>query len=61
MKNVSREVMANLPIPLPPQNEQWRIVTRVDELMRLCDALEQSIDAAQSKQAQLLDAVMARV
>ena len=38
-----------LPIPLAPENEQQRIVAKVDELMALCDRLEQqtltSIDA----------------
>lgn len=48
-------------IPIPPLEEQRRIVARIDDLMRLCDALEQGIDAAQAKQAELLGAVMARV
>ena len=42
---VSREGLSiaklgNFLIPLPPLAEQCRIVTRVEELMRLCDALE---------------------
>ncbi len=40
MKNVSREVIMNLPVPLPPLAEQSRIVAKVEELMALCDALE---------------------
>lgn len=48
-------------IPLPPLEEQKRIVSRIDAMMHLCDTLEQSIDAAQAKQAELLDAVMARL
>ena len=61
MKNISREVMNNLPIPLPPLAEQHRIVTKIDQLMALCDRLEGSITAAQAKQADLLNAVMAQV
>lgn len=48
-------------LPLPPREEQERIVARIDALMHMCDTLEQSIDAAQAKQIELLDAVMAKV
>ncbi len=48
-------------IPLPPLPEQQRIVTRIDQLMALCDRLEQHIDAATGKQTELLNAVMAQV
>lgn len=40
MKNVSRECILNLLIPLPPLAEQQRIVAKVNEIMALCDALK---------------------
>ncbi|MBN2793205.1 MAG: restriction endonuclease subunit S [Desulfuromonadales bacterium] len=61
MKNVSRQVIAELPIPLPPFPEQQRIVARIDQLMALCDQLDQQINAATGKQTELLNAVMAQV
>lgn len=61
MKNVSRKVMSELPVPLPPINEQHRIVARIDQLMALCDTLDQQIDTTNGKQSELLNAVMAQV
>lgn len=48
-------------VPLPPLPEQHRIVTRMHELMKLCDSLDSQIDAASVKQTALLNAVMALV
>jgi type I restriction enzyme S subunit len=39
-KRVSTEYFAYSPFPLPPREEQHRIVAKVDELMALCDRLE---------------------
>jgi type I restriction enzyme S subunit len=47
--------------PLPPVAEQRRIVAKIDQLMALCDELEQQIDAATGKRTALLNALMAQV
>jgi type I restriction enzyme S subunit len=39
-KEVSGKIVAAVPFPLPPLDEQHRIVAKVDELMALCDQLE---------------------
>ena len=44
-------------LPLPPRAEQSRIVTRVNELRRLCSDLRQSLTAGQSVQTHLADAL----
>ena len=61
IKNVSLKAMREFCIPLPPLPEQHRIVARIDQLMALCDILDQQIDAATGKQTELLNAVMAQV
>jgi type I restriction enzyme, S subunit len=61
MKNVSREVMRNLPIPLPPLAEQRRIVAKVDQLMSLVDQLEAQLAASRATAASLMNAVVAEL
>jgi type I restriction enzyme S subunit len=53
MKNVSREQILNLRIPLPPFAEQYRIVAKVDELMALCDRLKADLAESSNRQARL--------
>ena len=60
MKNVSREVVLALPVPLPPLAEQSRIVTRVTALRRLCADLRQRLAERQSVQARLAEALVGR-
>ncbi|RYZ79416.1 MAG: restriction endonuclease, partial [Moraxellaceae bacterium] len=43
---------------LPPLAEQHRIVTKVDELMSLCDTLKTSVQNAQTTQLALADALV---
>jgi type I restriction enzyme S subunit len=47
-------------ILLPSVSEQHRIVAKIDQLMALCDSLEQRIEAATTKQSALLDVVVAQ-
>ncbi|GAB2813360.1 restriction endonuclease subunit S [Dyella kyungheensis] len=52
------ENIRSLSIPLPPLAEQQRIVSKVDELMVLCDQLETSIVAGEAVRGRLLDALL---
>ena len=58
MKNVSREVVLALPVPLPPLAEQSRIVTRVTALRRLCADLRQRLAEREAVQARLAEALL---
>ena len=57
--NISQVKLRTVPIPLPPLAEQHRIVAKVDELMALCDQLEQQLSQADQQRRRLLEAVLA--
>ncbi|MBV1931139.1 MAG: restriction endonuclease subunit S [Porticoccaceae bacterium] len=56
--NLSANNVMLYAFPLPPLAEQLRIVTKVDELMILCDTFKARLNEAQTTQAQLADAVV---
>jgi type I restriction enzyme, S subunit len=58
MKNVSREVIYRLAVSLPPVAEQHRIVAKADELMTVCDELEQSLAMEQTERSRLPEALL---
>lgn len=58
IKNLGLKAMNELPIALPPKEEQQRIVAKVDELMALCDQLKAHLSNAQVIQTHLADAIV---
>lgn len=60
MPKLNLESLGLFVIPLPPLAEQRRIVARIEQLMTLCDDLDQQIDAVNGKQKALLNCMMAR-
>lgn len=57
MKNVSREVVLSLPVPVPPAAEQSRIVAAVASLTTLCDRLRERLAARRALSAKLAAAL----
>ena len=55
---LNTESLSNLLIALPPEAEQSRIVTRVEELMRLCNALEAKGQLEATQHAQLVSILL---
>ena len=57
-REVSGKIIARYPFPLPPLAEQHRIVARVDELMALCDRLEELLVTMEDTRRRMLDAML---
>lgn len=58
MPRLGTEDARNALIPLPPLEEQQRIVAKVDELMQLCDQLEQKQNLSSEAHDQLVDTLL---
>jgi type I restriction enzyme S subunit len=58
MVHMTKEKMERLEVPLPPLAEQHRIVAKVNELMALCDQLEQQLSQGEQSRRRLLEAVL---
>jgi type I restriction enzyme S subunit len=58
---LASEDVEQFPIPLPPLAEQKRIVAKVDELMKLCDALTEALRRAEDTAKNLADALVAEL
>ena len=56
---IKQDELLGFVVPLPPAAEQSRIVTRVEELMRLCDALEAKGQLEATQHAQLVSTLLA--
>lgn len=61
VKGIRQEELLNLLVPLPPLAEQKRIVSKVDELMALCDKLETRHQKKQELQSKLNSAALDRM
>jgi len=55
---IKQEELLGFVVPLPPVAEQSRIVTRVESLMRLCDALEAKGQLEATQHAQLVSTLL---
>jgi len=53
--NVNGTILKNMIVPIPPSNEQQRIVAKVNELFGICDALKERIREAQGIERDLAE------
>ena len=52
-KGIKAGKLKQLLLPIPPKEEQYRIVLRVEELMKICALLSSQVDAARKQSARL--------
>lgn len=61
LQHVTKGTLEALPLPLPPLAEQCRVVAKVDELMELCDRLEEARAQREAMRDRLTSAAFARL
>ncbi|MBV6795709.1 restriction endonuclease subunit S [Xanthomonas euvesicatoria] len=59
MVHMTKASMEQLPLVLPPVSEQLRIVARVSDLMRLCEQLEEQLQASKKASSEFASAAVA--
>lgn len=57
-KNINLDILNSVLIPLPPLQEQFRIVERVEELMAICDSIEANNNLSEECHANLVGAAL---
>jgi type I restriction enzyme S subunit len=60
ISSMSGKSLGSIPFPLPPLNEQSRIVNKLDQLMALCDELKSRIQQASMQQKQIADVLVSQ-
>lgn len=58
-KRLAKDFFSFYPLPIPPFAEQHRIVAKVDELMALCDQLEQCSESQLAAHQTLVETLLA--
>lgn len=59
LQHITKPKLEAIVLTLPPLTEQHRIVAKVDELMGICDELEESLANGEETRSRLLDALLA--
>jgi type I restriction enzyme S subunit len=61
LASINMTQLRNCPFPIPPVDEQDRILKKVNELNVLCDELEAGLVQAQTEGGKLMEAVVHHV
>uniref|UniRef100_UPI003D813168 restriction endonuclease subunit S n=1 Tax=Trichloromonas sp. TaxID=3069249 RepID=UPI003D813168 len=58
LASINMTQLKHFPMPVPPVEEQKRIVAKVNQLMTLCDELEAKLSHAQQQSAKLMESTV---
>lgn len=61
MPNINTDKLNMLVVPLPPLEEQKRIIEKVDSLMKLCDELEKKIEKQKDYSNRLMESIIKNI